>query len=128
LIPHAPGLGVCVLGFENRMSAVAVWQFLEEVGVEFLSPVFGTWILVMASSMLVCVCLLLQYLLQSCSRGAREIVEDMCYCWSWHRSCLNVVNDILHGVLVLQLIEHLHAVADCDAGGIVSCRCASSLS
>jgi len=27
----------------------------------------------------VCVCLLLQYLLQSCSRGGRGIVEDMCY-------------------------------------------------
>jgi len=26
-----------------------------------------------------CVCLLLQYLLQSCSRGGRGIVEDMCY-------------------------------------------------
>jgi hypothetical protein len=26
-----------------------------------------------------CVCLLLQYLLQSCSRGRRGIVEDMCY-------------------------------------------------
>jgi hypothetical protein len=26
-----------------------------------------------------CVCLLLQYLLQSCSRGGRWIVEDMCY-------------------------------------------------
>jgi hypothetical protein len=25
------------------------------------------------------VCLLLQYLLQSCSRGGRGIVEDMCY-------------------------------------------------
>jgi hypothetical protein len=27
----------------------------------------------------VCVCLLLQYLLQSCSRGGGGIVEDMCY-------------------------------------------------
>jgi hypothetical protein len=27
----------------------------------------------------VCVCLLLQYLLQSCSRGGRGIVEDICY-------------------------------------------------
>ena len=27
----------------------------------------------------VCVCLLLQYLLQSCSRGGRGIMEDMCY-------------------------------------------------
>jgi hypothetical protein len=27
----------------------------------------------------VCVCLLLQYLLQSCSRGRGGIVEDMCY-------------------------------------------------
>ena len=27
----------------------------------------------------VCVCLLLEDLLQSCSRGGREIVEDMCY-------------------------------------------------
>ena len=26
-----------------------------------------------------CVCLLLQGLLQSCSRGGRGIVEDMCY-------------------------------------------------
>jgi hypothetical protein len=26
-----------------------------------------------------CVCLLLQYLIQSCSRGGRRIVEDMCY-------------------------------------------------
>jgi hypothetical protein len=26
-----------------------------------------------------CVCLLLQYLLQSCSRGGREIVEDICF-------------------------------------------------
>lgn len=32
-IPHAPGLGVCVLDIENRISAVAVWQLLEEVGV-----------------------------------------------------------------------------------------------
>jgi len=28
---------------------------------------------------IMCVCLLLQYLLQSCSRGGRGIVEDMCY-------------------------------------------------
>jgi hypothetical protein len=27
----------------------------------------------------VCVCLLLQYLIQSCARGGRRIVEDMCY-------------------------------------------------
>ena len=27
----------------------------------------------------VCECLLLQYLLQCCSRGGRGIVEDMCY-------------------------------------------------
>jgi hypothetical protein len=27
----------------------------------------------------VCVCLLLQYLIQSCARGGRWIVEDMCY-------------------------------------------------
>jgi hypothetical protein len=27
----------------------------------------------------VCVCLLLQYLIQSCSRGGRRMVEDMCY-------------------------------------------------
>jgi hypothetical protein len=26
-----------------------------------------------------CVCLLLQYLIQSCVRGGRRIVEDMCY-------------------------------------------------
>ena len=26
-----------------------------------------------------CVCLLLQYLLQSCSRGVGEIVDDICY-------------------------------------------------
>jgi hypothetical protein len=26
-----------------------------------------------------CVCLLLQYLIQSCARGGRRIVEDMCY-------------------------------------------------
>jgi len=26
-----------------------------------------------------CVCVLLQYLLQSCARGGRGIVEDMCY-------------------------------------------------
>jgi hypothetical protein len=26
-----------------------------------------------------CVCLLLQYLVQICSRGGRGIVEDMCY-------------------------------------------------
>jgi hypothetical protein len=26
-----------------------------------------------------CVCLLLQYLLQRCSRGGRGIVEDMCH-------------------------------------------------
>jgi hypothetical protein len=26
-----------------------------------------------------CLCLLLQYLLQSCSRGGRGIVEDMCH-------------------------------------------------
>ena len=32
-IPHAPGLGVCVLDIENRISAVAVWQLLEKVGV-----------------------------------------------------------------------------------------------
>jgi hypothetical protein len=32
-IPHAPGLGVSVLDIENRISAVAVWQLLEEVGV-----------------------------------------------------------------------------------------------
>jgi hypothetical protein len=55
-------------------------------------------------------------------------VEDMCYCWSWHRPCLNVVNDILHGVLELQLTEQLHAVVDCDTGGMVSCRRVSSLS
>ena len=30
-IPHAPGLGVCVLDIENRISAVALWQLLEEV-------------------------------------------------------------------------------------------------
>jgi hypothetical protein len=29
-------------------------------------------------SVLLCVCLLLQYLLQSCARGGRRIVEDMC--------------------------------------------------
>jgi hypothetical protein len=28
---------------------------------------------------MVCVCLLLQYLIQSCARGGRRIVEDMCY-------------------------------------------------
>jgi hypothetical protein len=28
---------------------------------------------------LMCVCLLLQYLIQSCARGGRRIVEDMCY-------------------------------------------------
>ena len=28
---------------------------------------------------LVCVCLLLQYILESCSRWGRGIVEDMCY-------------------------------------------------
>jgi hypothetical protein len=27
----------------------------------------------------ICVCLLLQYLIQSCARGGRRIVEDMCY-------------------------------------------------
>ena len=27
----------------------------------------------------VCVCLLLQYLIQNCARGGRRIVEDMCY-------------------------------------------------
>jgi hypothetical protein len=27
----------------------------------------------------VCVCLLLQYLIQSCARWGRRIVEDMCY-------------------------------------------------
>jgi hypothetical protein len=27
----------------------------------------------------VCVCLLLQYLIQSCARGGRRIVEEMCY-------------------------------------------------
>ena len=27
----------------------------------------------------VCCCLLLQYLIQSCARGGRRIVEDMCY-------------------------------------------------
>jgi hypothetical protein len=27
----------------------------------------------------VCVCLLLQYLIQSCARRGRRIVEDMCY-------------------------------------------------
>jgi hypothetical protein len=26
-----------------------------------------------------CCCLLLQYLIQSCARGGRRIVEDMCY-------------------------------------------------
>jgi hypothetical protein len=26
-----------------------------------------------------CVCLLLQYLIQNCSRGGKRIVEDMCY-------------------------------------------------
>jgi hypothetical protein len=26
-----------------------------------------------------CVCLLLQYLIQSCARAGRRIVEDMCY-------------------------------------------------
>jgi hypothetical protein len=31
------------------------------------------------SSVGVCVCLLLQYLIQSCARGGRRIVEDMCY-------------------------------------------------
>jgi hypothetical protein len=30
-------------------------------------------------SLLACVCLLLQYLFQSCSRGGRGIVKDMCY-------------------------------------------------
>jgi hypothetical protein len=30
-------------------------------------------------SQIVCVCLLLQYLIQSCARGGRRIVEDMCY-------------------------------------------------
>ena len=46
----------------------------------------------------VCVCLLLQYLLQSCSRGGRGIVEDMCYerrraealvDWSAHHALVN---------------------------------------
>jgi hypothetical protein len=46
----------------------------------------------------VCVCLLLQYLLQSCSRGRGGIVEDMCYerrraeaCvdWSAHHALVN---------------------------------------
>ena len=32
-----------------------------------------------ASLFKLCVCLLLQYLLKSCSRGGRVIVEDMCY-------------------------------------------------
>jgi hypothetical protein len=27
----------------------------------------------------ICVCLLLQYLIQNCARGGRRIVEDMCY-------------------------------------------------
>jgi hypothetical protein len=30
-------------------------------------------------SVYMCVCLLLQYLIQSCWRGGRRIVEDMCY-------------------------------------------------
>ena len=49
------------------MLACALWQET----VELLLSIFVT---TTAS-----VCLLLQYLLQSCSRGGGEIVEDMCY-------------------------------------------------
>jgi hypothetical protein len=36
-----------------------------------------------------CVCLFLQYLLQSCSRGGRGIVEDMCYQRRRAEACVN---------------------------------------
>jgi hypothetical protein len=43
------------------------------------------------------VCLLLQYLIQSCSRGERGIVEDMCYERRQAKAC---VDESAHHALV----------------------------
>ena len=44
-----------------------------------LGPVRNPVLLCVFTPYLLCVCLLLQDLLQSCSRGGRRRVEDMCY-------------------------------------------------
>jgi hypothetical protein len=38
-----------------------------------------------------CLCLLLQYLIQSCARGGRRIVEDMCYEIRRTEACVDLV-------------------------------------
>jgi hypothetical protein len=66
----------------------------------------------------VCVCLLLQYLIQSCARGGRRIVEDMCYEIRRAEACVDESAHHAHpgrGVCVCLLLQYL--IQSCARGG-----------